>query len=116
LNEIFEEIVFPDFLIPCLLRSLLFHPILVEGIIAMVRIKACARYKFVERAREHTATTNEHESGEERDGLGSAFQGTSGNNVQWEYLPKGTKCTSTYCATTLPINRYLPWPVQHFSV
>jgi hypothetical protein len=40
LNEILEEFFFPDFLIPCLLRSLLFHPILVEEIIAMVRIKA----------------------------------------------------------------------------
>jgi hypothetical protein len=58
LNEIFEEIFFPDFLIPCLLRSLLFHPILVEGIIAMVRIKACASTKFVERASTPQQPTN----------------------------------------------------------
>jgi len=59
LNEIFEEIYFPDFLIPCLVRSLLFHPILVEEIIAMVRIKACASNKFVERASERANRNNQ---------------------------------------------------------
>jgi hypothetical protein len=57
LNEISEEIYFTDFLIPFLLRSLLFHPILVEEIIAMVRIKACAS-KQVRRASKSQQPTN----------------------------------------------------------